>query len=138
MITDREKFAGNPTNGEAQLPIRKAFMTRDDIFRIAVQAGARPSLSPELWDFWNIRNADLERFAALVAAHEREKVAKWMVERSYATGHGDTIEDLLREIDWQAAEREREGCASVAESYEPTCDTCPSGVANAIRARGKK
>jgi hypothetical protein len=105
----------------------------------------------------------LERFAALVAAHEREriiaanapeiekvneyikaledsseKVAKWMVERGYATGHGDTVEDLLTEIDWQAAEREREGCASVAESYEPTCDTCPSGVANAIRARGEK
>jgi len=51
-------------------------MTRDDIFRMAVQAGARPSLSPELWDFWNIRNADLERFAALVAAHEREECAK--------------------------------------------------------------
>jgi hypothetical protein len=48
-------------------------MTRDDIFRMAVQAGARPSLAPELWDFWNIRNADLERFAALVAAHVREK-----------------------------------------------------------------
>jgi len=68
----------------------------------------------------------------------REKVAKWMVERSYATGHGDTIEDLLKELEWQVAEREREGCASVAESYEPTCDTCPSGVANAIRARGEK
>jgi len=35
------------------------------------------------------------------------------------------------------AAHEREACASVAESYEPTCDTCPSGVANAIRARGK-
>jgi len=79
-----------------------------------------------------------KRFANLVAAHEREKVANWMVERSYATGHGDTVEDLLTEIDWQVAEREREGCASVAESYEPTCDTCPSGVANAIRARGEK
>lgn len=38
----------------------------------------------------------------------------------------------------QFVEKEREECASVAESYEPTCDTCPSGVANAIRARGKK
>jgi hypothetical protein len=32
---------------------------------------------------------------------------------------------------------EREACAKVAESYEPKCDTCPSGVANAIRARGQ-
>ena len=30
---------------------------------------------------------------------------------------------------------EREECAQVAESYEPKCDICPSGVANAIRAR---
>lgn len=30
---------------------------------------------------------------------------------------------------------EREACARVAESYEPRCDTCPSGVSNAIRAR---
>lgn len=33
---------------------------------------------------------------------------------------------------------EREACAKVAESYEPTCDTCPSGVTNAIRARGDR
>jgi hypothetical protein len=35
------------------------------------------------------------------------------------------------------AAAEREACALVAGSYEPTCDTCPSGVANAIRARGE-
>jgi hypothetical protein len=69
---------------------------------------------------------------------EREKIAQWMSERGYATGHGDTVEDLLKELEWQAAERERKECANVAESYEPTCDTCPSGVANAIRARGEK
>ena len=34
-------------------------------------------------------------------------------------------------------EAEREACAEIAEAYEPTCDTCPSGVANAIRARGE-
>ena len=37
----------------------------------------------------------------------------------------------------EAVAAEREACAKVAESYEPTCDTCPSGVANAIRARGE-
>ena len=36
----------------------------------------------------------------------------------------------------KAVEAEREACAKVAESYEPRCETCPSGVANAIRARG--
>ena len=113
-------------------------MDRDDIIRIAIEAGARDCANPDKWDIWEIRDTDLERFANLVAAHEREKVAKWMVERGYATGHGDSIEDLLKELEWQVAEREREGCARVAKSYEPTCDTCPSGVANAIRAKGKK
>jgi hypothetical protein len=36
-----------------------------------------------------------------------------------------------------AVAAEREACARVAESYEPECDTCPSGVSNAIQARGK-
>jgi hypothetical protein len=36
------------------------------------------------------------------------------------------------------AAAEREACAIVAESYEPECDTCPSGVSNAIRARGQE
>jgi len=35
------------------------------------------------------------------------------------------------------AAAEREACALVAESYEPTCESCPSGVANAIRGRGR-
>ena len=35
------------------------------------------------------------------------------------------------------AAEEREACAKVAESYEPRCDVCPKGVANAIRARGE-
>jgi len=113
-------------------------MTRDEIIRMALEVGAYPSSNPDNWDILEISDRSLERFASFVAAHEREKVANWMVERSYATGHGDTIEDLLREIDWQVAEQEREMCASVAESYEPTCDSCPSGVANAIRARGEK
>jgi len=98
---------------------------------VLISGGSWGDAAPEDRQFFR-------RFAALVAAHEREKVAKWMVERSYATGHGDTVEDLLKELEWQVAEQEREMCASVAESYEPTCDTCPSGVANAIRARGEK
>lgn len=30
---------------------------------------------------------------------------------------------------------EREQCARIAESYEPQCDSCPRGVAKAIRGR---
>jgi hypothetical protein len=46
--------------------------------------------------------------------------------------------EVLAPFAKMVAAKEREECASVAESYEPTCDTCPSGVANAIRARREK
>lgn len=34
----------------------------------------------------------------------RERVAKWMIGQGFATGHGDTLEDLLIELVWQARE----------------------------------
>ena len=36
---------------------------------------------------------------------EREKLAAWMIANSYATGHGDMVEDLLGELGWQINER---------------------------------
>ena len=48
---------------------------------------------------------DAQTWAAVAMIVNREKVAKWMISRGYATGHGDTIEDLLRELDWQIEER---------------------------------
>jgi hypothetical protein len=76
-------------------------MTRDDIIRMAREAGFGDSFddSDSVWICDGLYEKELEHFAALVAAAEREQ------------------------------------CALVAESYEPTCESCPSGVANAIRAR---
>jgi len=78
--------------------------------------------------------------------HEREKVAQWMIERGYATGHGDTTEDLLKELEWQIKERERKACALIAdEEFGSTLwigDAQPKHssawrIAAAIRARGE-
>lgn len=33
-----------------------------------------------------------------------ETLARWMTERGYSTGHGDTVDDLLAELDWQIEE----------------------------------
>ena len=89
-------------------------MTRDEVIRLMLEADPEMIINikdheegmggfigedPKLLQFWPFKT--YVKFAALVAAHERE------------------------------------ACAKVAESYEPTCDTCPSGVANAIRARGE-
>jgi hypothetical protein len=35
---------------------------------------------------------------------DKEKLARWMLRNSFATGHGDTIDDLLKELDWQIEE----------------------------------
>jgi hypothetical protein len=72
-------------------------MTRDDIIRLAQEAGI---VDWSLHGRLESKEEALERFAALVAAAERE------------------------------------ACAKLAEAYEPRCDTCPSGVSTAIRARG--
>lgn len=34
----------------------------------------------------------------------REAVAAWMIANSFATGGGDTLDDLLKELAWQMAE----------------------------------
>jgi hypothetical protein len=81
-------------------------MTRDDIIRMARKCEDVP-LDDSNTNIWVFFTEQLEHFAALVSAAEREKVAAWMIERDYATGHGDTIEGLLKALEWQAKERAR-------------------------------
>jgi hypothetical protein len=105
-------------------------MSRDDIIRLARDAGMTGLDSGGLLE-------NFERFAALVAAAEREKVAAWMVAHLYATGHGDTTEDMLRELEWQIAERERKACADIAAQYA-SCEGIAQRIEQEIRARGEK
>lgn len=39
-----------------------------------------------------------------VTSHCREQVAAWMLTQGFATGHGDTLDDLLGELAWQIEE----------------------------------
>ena len=78
------------------------------------------------------------------AQEERNKLAAWMMSQGYATGHGDSIEKLLEELEWQIEERiknEREACAKVCEdaisSIQIGKNVCIN-LANIIRARGEK
>jgi len=108
MITEQEESAGKPTNGEAQLPNGKT-MTRDDIIRMAREAGISQSHAEGMADF-------LERFAALVAAHEEKEFIK-----------------MCAELRRMAIAEEREECAKVCEdSVEYAADE----LARQIRARG--
>ena len=71
------------------------------------------------------RSESGEAYAAGAQA-ERNKVAQWMIQRSYATGHGDTVEDLLKELEWQVAEAEREACLKAMEATKFTRFVQPS------------
>ena len=51
-------------------------MNRDDIIKLAREAGARPSKHPEKWDVWEFQDPAIERFAALVAAAERDRTKR--------------------------------------------------------------
>jgi hypothetical protein len=110
-------------------------MDREDIIKLAREAGFTEgdiSLFPDL----------IAHFAFLVAAAERNKLAAWMMRQGYATGHGDSIEKLLEELEWQIEERignEREVCAKVCDVlavHPEYASDITKVAAQAIRARG--
>jgi hypothetical protein len=93
----------------------------------------------------------LKRFAALAQAAERNKVAAWMMAQGYTTGHGDTMEGLLEELErevgfkraelWikrisEAVLTEREACAKIIDDWPNGRDDVYS-IGVAIRARSQ-
>jgi len=55
--------------------------------------------------FVNVIAEELETFAKLVAAHERNKLAAWMIQFGFATGHGDTMEQLCDALGTEIVDR---------------------------------
>ena len=114
-------------------------MTRKEIIRMAREAGCGGIDNFEV----------IERFAALVAAAERNILAAWMIQFGFATGHGDTMEQLVDALGSEIVDRieieidvavaaEREACAKVCDDidveYEGE-DVSAIWCAAAIRAR---
>ena len=96
-------------------------MTQDEIIRMAREAGCHASVITKAVCF----NPDvLERFAALVAAHEREK---------HGSPSWETVDDAIA--------AEREACAKVCEQIDTAAfgseRPAPNDCAAAIRARGE-
>jgi hypothetical protein len=81
-------------------------------------------------------------FAKHIADQEREKLAAWMMQSGYATGHGDAIEELLKELELQVAEKvatEREACAEAAGIALLGADRAlTERVLKTIRARSER
>jgi hypothetical protein len=95
-------------------------------------------------------NNDCQRPACVAVRAEREKVAQWMIQRGYATGHGNTLEDLLQELDWQIAKNwtqamvngvktERNECVKLCDWLSERYPMATSvDCADLIRIRGEK
>jgi hypothetical protein len=100
--------------------------------------------------------------AAQHQAAERNKLASWMIAQGYATGHGDSMEGLLEELEqeigfdraelcelWikrinKAVLAEREQCAKLCDQMEQEAEgtecckwPTPADCAHAIRSRGQ-
>ena len=56
---------------------------------------------------------------------ELNQIAEWMMAKGYATGHGDSVEDLLTELEWQIRERQRNQLADKIDQM-PFGDTAAS------------
>jgi hypothetical protein len=66
---------------------------------------------------------------------EREVVANWIMDMGFATGHGDSIVDLLDQLEWQIAEKEREACAKIADEWAVGWPHPSQVIAERIRER---
>lgn len=91
-------------------------MTKDDIIRMAREAGFGNA------ETWPDAMPNFKRFAALVAAAERNTLAAWMIKLGFATGHGDNMEQLVDALGSEIVDRiefeidtERESCAKLCD-----------------------
>jgi len=102
-------------------------MTREEIVRMAREANRYASNQTD--DSFEWQEIRAERFAALVAAAERERIA-------------DESKHIIKRAEQRGAEIEREACAKVCEDFdfEFQDDSAGTlkGAAEAIRARGEE
>lgn len=70
-------------------------MTPQEISKLASEAGCGGIDNFEV----------IEKFAALVAAAERNKLAAWMIQFGFATGHGNTMEELVDALGSEIVDR---------------------------------
>lgn len=76
---------------------------REEAIRLANRVLDKPHIDPD-GDVCMLARQflrEIERREAGIS----EKVALWMIERGYATGHGDRVEDMLGELEARARDR---------------------------------
>ena len=104
-------------------------MKEEDIIRMAKQAGGHESANADLYDCFIMSLDDLERFAALTIAAERDK---WEAKFKQ-------LEALMQVREQQPNKpcclAEREACAKVCEAEGQRIDASWQSCAAAIRSK---
>jgi hypothetical protein len=49
-------------------------------------------------------SVDWQQVANELGTSDKEKLAIWMIDHEFTTGHGDNMDDLLKELTWQVKE----------------------------------
>jgi hypothetical protein len=89
-------------------------MKDDELIALAAECGLMPWVKHEHVGGTSFSATDegidgdlagLIQFAKLVAAHERNKLAAWMMQFGFATGHGDTMEQLCDALGTEIVDR---------------------------------
>jgi hypothetical protein len=71
-------------------------MTKEDIIRLAREAGFSDHSSPEMWGVMVASHEEIERFAALVAKVERDAVCQIFLEWCICDANGEEIVSAIR------------------------------------------
>jgi hypothetical protein len=117
-------------------------MTQEDIIRMAREAGFVEYLLCVYRADKGVEHLARAAYEAGAAA-QREKLAHWMRSMGYATGHGDTMEEMLDHLGTQISEglevevlMEREACADICDQHA-SIEGIAQRCAEQIRARSK-
>jgi hypothetical protein len=91
---------------------------------------------------WDESWQECRRHAEAMMEEEKQRpltlICEWMIKNGYATGHGESVDDLLHQLDWQLEEqiklaKERERKAFEAAWYADPSESKQS-AADAYRA----
>lgn len=87
-----------PAGDQPLASVGAAHMEKDILDRLEYVAGP--------WQDFTLAE-DAKREIERLRSCSTAALAEWMITNGFATGHGDTMADLLRELTWQIAELRR-------------------------------
>lgn len=74
------------------------------VYKWEMLAGIKTLENAPKWDGHTASDVVARLEGAEFAGEQREELSTWMISAGFSTGHGDTMDDLLEELEWQIEE----------------------------------